>query len=102
MSGGTFTTATNLQTNSVGFLSPSTGDYHLTANTPSTIVGAGTAPGSSATGYLLTPAYQYVYDEQYVLRSVIGSLDLGAFEYSGGTGGQDLVSPSAVQDLRNR
>lgn len=102
MSGGVFTTATNIQTSSAGFLSPASGDYHLTANTPSTILGAGTAAGTSVTGYLLTPAYQYVYDEQYVPRSVLGSLDLGAFERTTGTGGQDLVSPSAVQDLRNR
>jgi len=104
MSGGIFTTLTNLQTNSAGFASPGPPnyDYHLTASTPSTIVGAGTAAGTSVTGYLLTPAYQYVYDEQYTPRSVLGALDLGAFEYKAGTGGQDVISPSAVQDLRNR
>jgi hypothetical protein len=105
MSGGTFTTATNLQTSlGAGFLSPGPPnyDYHLTAGTPTTIVGAGTAPGSSATGYLLTPTFQYVYDEQSAPRSSIGSLDLGAFEYSGGTGGLDVLSPAAVRDLRYR
>ncbi|HYQ88066.1 MAG TPA: hypothetical protein VEU09_00390 [Candidatus Binatia bacterium] len=105
MAGGIFAAAANLQTSSgAGFLSPGPPnyDYHLTASTPTTIVGAGLAPGTSVVGYLLTPAYQYVYDEQFTTRSPIGSLDLGAFEYTGGTGGQDLASPSAVRDLRYR
>jgi hypothetical protein len=104
MAGGSFTTASNIQTTSAGFLSPGppSYDYHLTPNTPSTILGAGTAPGSSVTGYLLTPTFQYVYDEQSASRSPIGSLDLGAFEYTSGGGTLDASSPSAVRDLRNR
>ena len=104
--GGSFTLASNYQdsqrTNAAQFLNPAY-DYHLTSNTPLSIRNAGTAPGTSVTGYLLVPTHQYVYDRQEAPRSLLDALDLGAFEYtSGGGPGPDVSAPSAIRDLRNR
>jgi len=107
MSGTVFVALGNYQDASRSasrFLSPGAPnyDYHLTANTPLSIVGAGVAAGTSVTGFLLSPTMEYVYNEQNAPRSSVGVLDLGAFEYTGGSVGQDVSAPSAVQDLRNR
>lgn len=103
--GGSFTMASNYQdsqqSNAARFLDPDY-DYHLTSDTPMSIRNAGTAPGSSATGYLLTPTRQYVFDRQDAPRSSLDALDLGAFEYTGGVSGPDLVAPATIRDLRNR
>jgi len=87
--------------NSPKFANPGSYDFRLTAGSPLSIVNAAMAPGISATGYLLTPTSQYVYDALGTTRSLLGLLDIGAFEYGAG-GGPDVVSPAAVRDLRYR
>lgn len=87
--------------NAPKFASPSTFDFHLTSLSPSSIVNAGASPGTSSTGYALTPVSEYVYDAQGRTRAVSGSLDLGSFEY--GTGSiADLTPPNAIFDLTPR
>jgi hypothetical protein len=104
--GGSMSASNNYQDASKSasrFLSPGTYDYHLTSSTPTSIIGAATVAGLTATGFLLTPTWEYVYNMQRAPRSVVGALDLGAFEYTtGGVINQDVSAPSAVQDLRNR
>jgi len=75
--------------NSAKFLNPATGDYHLTAATPGTIVNAGVALGTVASTNC-TPDKQYVYDLSNQARTISGSaIDIGAFEFTaaGGSGG---------------
>jgi len=82
---------------------PPSYDYHLTSASPSSILNAAIGAGTSVTGTLLTPGQQYVYDLQSTPRSLLGALDLGAFEYTGGGGpGPDVTAPSSIRDLRNR
>ena len=108
--GGAFTMAGNYQDTQMStgpkFVNPGppSYDYHLTSASPSSILNAGIGAGTSVTGYLLLPSQQYVYDLQSAPRSLLGALDLGAFEYtSGGPGpGPDVVGPSTIRDLRNR
>lgn len=53
-------------------------DYHLQQGSP--CIDQGTAPGS-ASGYDLTPKYEYVHRTSSAPRPVVGSLDVGAYEY---------------------
>src|SRR3989442_2659030 len=69
--------------NALGFVDPSTDDFHLTVRTPREIVDRGMSPGVSATGYDLTPKQEYFYDAGGRPRPVVGPLDLGAFEFAG-------------------
>jgi hypothetical protein len=90
-------------TSGARFLNASGYDFHLTSASPGSILDAGAVLGLSLTGFSLAPPGQYVYDAQGTSRSLLGALDLGAFEYgTGGSGGQDTSSPSAVTDLHNR
>ena len=66
--------------NAPRFEAPGSYDFHLTARTPKSIRDAGGAPGRSATGYDLTPKYEYVHRAQGRARTSIGPPDLGAFE----------------------
>lgn len=104
-SGGSVTSSNNFVStaydNAPKFASPSTYDYRLTSASPLTIVNAGASPGSSSTGYDLTPTREYVYDAEGKDRAAQGNLDIGAFEY--GTGPvADLTPPSPVADLNAR
>jgi len=105
--GGTVTSSNNYVdgsgTSGARFQNAGGYDYHLTSASPASILNAGATLGLSLTGFSLAPPGQYVYDAQGTSRSLLGALDLGAFEYgSGGSGGQDTSSPSAVTDLHNR
>ena len=39
------------------------------------------APGTSQTGYSLTPTQQYVHPRTYQARPTNGTIDIGAYEY---------------------
>ena len=65
------------------FHAPASFDYRLTSRTPRSIRDAGTDPGRSATGYDLTPRREYVPVARGRVRPTSGTLDLGAFEYTG-------------------
>jgi hypothetical protein len=83
--GGTVTNQTGavLTTDFVGtplFVNPPAYDYHLMSGSPG--IDAGTPPGA-ASGYSLAPAYEYNYDSCGELRSTVGAIDIGAFEYNG-------------------
>jgi hypothetical protein len=103
--GGSVTSGNNYVStaydNAPKFASPSTYDFHLTSTSPAAIVNAGAAPGTSSTGYALTPVREYVYDAQSRARTTSGSLDLGAFEYSSGQVA-DVTAPNAILDLTPR
>ena len=80
------TLVTNCLASVVGdplFANAATFDYHLRAGSP--CIDTGSAPGTSADGYALQPAAQYVYDLAEIPRMVAGmSIDAGAFEYNNG------------------
>ena len=103
--GGSVTSSNNYvhtaYDNAPGFASPSTYDYHLTASSPTSIVDAGASPGSSSTGYPLTPTGEYVYDAQGKARAVSGALDIGCFEYVSGSMA-DVTPPNPILDLTPR
>ncbi|MGE5178729.1 MAG: right-handed parallel beta-helix repeat-containing protein [Bacteroidota bacterium] len=104
-SGGSVTSSNNYvhtaYDNAPGFASPTTYDFHLTSASPAAIVDAGASPGSSSTGYPLTPTGEYVYDAQGKARAVSGALDIGSFEYVSGSMA-DATPPSPIFDLTPR
>lgn len=77
--GGNFTEADHL--NTIKFVNQSF-DFHLTINTPSTVVNASVSPGTTSFSFSLTPVSQYVYDVSFIARPSSGTLDIGAFELS--------------------
>jgi hypothetical protein len=66
--------------NEARFANPRGYDFRLTVDSPRSIVDRGISPGTSASGYDLTPNLEYVYDAWGKERPVSGPLDLGAFE----------------------
>ena len=104
-SGGIVTSSNNYVSttldNAPRFADPAAYDFHLTSASPITIVNAGISPGTSSTGYALTPTSEYIYDAQGAARVVSGQLDIGSFEY--GTGPvADVIAPNAIRDLTPR
>ena len=94
---GTITTqgsavkTTNFSGNAM-LTSPSTYDYHLLAGSPA--VDTGTTPGQGA-GVSLTPVWQYVPNLCAEGRIIAGkAIDVGAYEYNGGTGVPPPNAPS--------
>jgi hypothetical protein len=87
--------------NGVKFLNVATGDYHLTAASPSGSGGVLDQAVANGThdGFNCTPTAQYVYDRSSVTRTTSGSAaDIGAFEFGssgggGGGGGSDPCTP---------
>ena len=59
-------------------------DYHLVAGSP--CVDAGADPGTGD-GFALTPAFQYVQPASNENRTSVGTIDVGAYELGGGSGG---------------
>lgn len=104
-SGGAVTASNNYvdtnYDNAPRFVSPSNYDFHLTSSSPTSVVNAGTGPGTSSTGYALTPTQEYVYDAQNASRATSGALDLGGFEYGSGVVA-DVVPPTSIFDLTPR
>jgi hypothetical protein len=58
-------------------------DAHLTATSP--CIGKGTPPGDGA-GFALTPTCHYVHTAKNEGRKTVDAIDIGAFEFGGGTG----------------
>ena len=86
---GTLTTQSNADLSGnyegdPGFVDQAGYDYHLTAGSPAE--NAGVAPGAGA-GYDLTPAFQYVHPAGSEGRTSVGTIDIGAYEIGGSTGG---------------
>jgi hypothetical protein len=66
-----------------GFVNASAYDYHLAAGSPA--IGHGAAPGTNGT-FSLAPAFQYVHPACAEGRTTVGVIDIGAYEFNGGTG----------------
>jgi hypothetical protein len=79
--------------NTVRLAAPDQFDYHLLPDSP--CVNAGIQPGT-ANGYSLSPVWEYGFDAMQLTRSVVGAIDVGAYEQSGST--QDPLTPP--QNLR--
>lgn len=80
-----------------GFANPSSYDYHLSNGSPagaSGVVDAGGTPGSAA-GQDLTPVSEYVYNAQKVVRTSVGTIDIGAFERSNPGAGPRPLAPAS-------
>jgi hypothetical protein len=58
-------------------------DYHLLA--ASAAINAGVDPGADGT-FSLSPVFQYVHPACAEGRTAVGTLDIGAYEFGGGTG----------------
>lgn len=77
--------ANNLITNTnPGFVNLAGYDYHLLSTSPA--INAGADPGSDGTFGSLTPAFQYVHPACAEGRVSVGVIDIGAYEFGGGTG----------------
>src|SRR5215467_1082718 len=63
--------------NSAGF------DYHLLTGSPA--INAGVDPGADGT-FSLSPVFQYVHPACAEGRTLVGTIDIGAYEFGGGTG----------------
>jgi len=83
-SGGRVIEANNyietLTTNAPRFFAPGAYDFHLTRRSPKSLVDAGSPPGTSATGFDLTPTSEYVHEARCKPRPSAGALDIGAYE----------------------
>ena len=66
-----------------GFVNAAGYDYHLVAGSPA--IGAGADPGADGT-FSLSPAFQYVHPACAEGRVTTGAIDIGAYEFGGGTG----------------
>ena len=66
-----------------GFVNSAGYDYHLTSG--SAAINAGADPGSNGT-FSLSPAFQYMHPACAEGRTLVGTIDVGAYEFSGGTG----------------
>ncbi len=71
------TPTNNLISNSPGFVNAAAGDYHLAAG--SAAIGAAVNPGTSSTGFSLTPVEQYLAPLNFTARA--NDNDLGAFQF---------------------
>ena len=58
-------------------------DYHLVSGSPA--INAGVDPGADGT-FSLAPVFQYVHPACAEGRTTVGTLDIGAYEFTGGTG----------------
>ncbi|MBL0329756.1 MAG: T9SS type A sorting domain-containing protein [Bacteroidetes bacterium] len=77
----------------MGFVSPSSYDYHLI---PSSIaVNSGTNPGLANSGFPLTPDKEYSHPANEILRLISGTIDIGAHEFS------IPIGINEVSDLKN-
>lgn len=65
------------------FVNSSVYDYHLTAGSPA--IDAGIDPGSNGT-FSLTPPFQYVHPACAEGRTTVSTIDMGGYEFGGGTG----------------
>ena len=66
-----------------GFVNSAGYDYHLTST--SSAINGGADPGSNGT-FSLSPVFQYVHPACAEGRTLVGTLDIGAYEFNGGTG----------------
>jgi Abnormal spindle-like microcephaly-assoc'd, ASPM-SPD-2-Hydin len=85
---GTITNQTSaIQANNfsgnAGFVNSAGYDYHLTSG--SAAINAGADPGSNGT-FSLSPVFEYVHPACAEGRTLVGTLDIGAYEFNGGTG----------------
>lgn len=78
----TATKANNFVGNA-GFVNAAGYDYHLVAGSPA--IGAGADPGADGT-FSLSPVFQYVHPACAEGRVTNGVIDVGAYEFGGGTG----------------
>ncbi len=92
---GAGTQTTNWPTSNAYLLDPAHYDYHLTASSTGAI-DAGTTPGTGINGFNMNPTLQYVHPCNYQTRPTVGTIDIGAYEYSSGG---DTTPPAAVTNL---
>lgn len=65
------------------FVNPAANNYNLLA-TATSAINAGTAAGTTGTGYSLTPLYEFLADTLALIPRVISgsAIDIGAYEYT--------------------
>jgi hypothetical protein len=77
------TLKTNYAAAAPGFVNRSAYDLHPTAS--ALVIDAGSIPGTAASGVSLAPVAQYKHSASGEARSVLGTLDIGAYEALSGT-----------------
>ena len=65
------------------FVNAGSYDFHLNSGSPA--INAGTNPGADGT-FSLLPVFQYVHPACAEGRNSVGTIDIGAYEFGGGTG----------------
>ena len=73
------TASNNVNSNSAGLVDRAGFDYRLTAGSPA--VNAGTDPGLAGS-FSLMPVFQYKNSAQRDVRTSVGTIDVGAYEYA--------------------
>ncbi len=77
---GPGTQTTDWATTNAYLADPANYDFHLTASSTGAI-NMGTTPGTGINGFNMNPVYQYVHPCNYQTRTVVGTIDIGAYEY---------------------
>ena len=95
----TQTTDTGIITSDPGWVSKAGYNYHLGSGA-STLINQGTAPGTG-NGVDLTPYYQYKDTASMETRTITGTIDVGAYEYGGGSGTVSISGISPIAGLGN-
>jgi len=81
---GNFVSGDPMLVNSANF------DYHLAPGSP--CIDKGVDPGTLANGFSLVPNAEYVHAATFEGRQTVGTIDIGAYEFNGGTGVADAGS----------
>ncbi len=89
---GPGTQTTNWVTSNAYLANPSIYDYHLTASSTGAI-NQGTTPGTGIDDFDMDPTNQYVHACDTESRPVVGTIDIGAYEY--GTAGNQAPNVEA-------
>ena len=97
---GVLDTSHNININNyltLGFTNPAINDYTLTA-TSTLAIDQGTNAGTTNTAYSLTPINMYqAFTSPLLPRTIIGgTIDIGAYEYSGSSGVTDHFLPEKI------
>lgn len=81
---------------SLVFSNVAVGDYNLTSAS-TMLIDQGVSAGITTTGFPLTPDFMYSgFDQSLVVRNMVGTIDIGAYEYSGSVTANNSMYISSI------